>query len=309
MRAVPKSRRRMQNNIAFWTFFGPFFAGLLLFVYVPVFWGFALSLFEARVTITPQQFVGLANYIYMLTDPEFIHSLVTFTIYALFIVPTTFAVALGLALLINSMKRGQAFFRSVVFMPTACSYVIASLVWRQSLFNSLPFGFVNMILRNFGVEPIAWLSKLTPPFYWVPLVTVRLWLQAGFFMIIFLAGLQEIPRELYEAALVDGARRGWQTFRNITLPLLRNTSVSILILLIIAAYQAFDEFYNLLGSFTGSGGLLTQVRPPLIYLYNTAFGSQNYGRGSAGAFIVTAIILIFTIIQGRLFGFGRAVES
>ena len=120
-------------------------------------------------------------------------------------------------------------------------------------------------------------------------------------MIIFIAGLQEIPRELYEAALVDGAKRGWQTFRYITFPLLRNASTAVLLLNVIAAFQAFDEFFNIM-----SGGNQILARPPLVYLYNIALSDQNYGYGSAGAIILTVIIVIFTLIQGRFLGFGRS---
>src|SRR5205807_10623500 len=115
-----------QANVAFLLFMAPLLLGLLVFTYAPLIWGIILSFFEARSTITPTQFVGLQNYIAMLQDPQFIHALVTFTIFAIFIVPTTFAFALGLALLVNTVKFGRGFFRSVFFIPTACSYVIAS---------------------------------------------------------------------------------------------------------------------------------------------------------------------------------------
>ncbi len=139
----------------------------------------------------------------------------------------------------------------------------------------------------------------TPPWYWMVLVTVRLWLQLGIYMIIFIAGLQDIPRELYEAAFVDGAKHGWQTFWSITFPLLRNASISILLLNVIAAFQAFDEFFNIM-----TGGNQILARPPLVYLYNVALTDQNYGTGSAGGIILTLIIIIFSLVQGRLLGFG-----
>src|SRR5258708_681924 len=136
----------------------------------------------------------------------------------------------------------------LIFLPTACSYVVASLIWRLSIFNGVRFGLANTVLGWFGIDNIAWLSTVSPPWYWLPIVTVRLWLQLGFYMILFIAGLQRISPTLYEAAYVDGANPGWQTFRFITLPQLRATSVAVLILNLIAAYQAFDEFYNLVGN-------------------------------------------------------------
>jgi multiple sugar transport system permease protein len=274
--------------------------GLIVFFYIPIIWGFVLSFADARATVTPARFVGLQNYITMLNDPDFIHSLVTFTIFAVFIVPATFACALGLALLVNNVKIAQGFFRSVFFLPTACSYVLASIVWKMSIFNGTYYGLANTLLHVFGKDAISWISSPTPPWYWLVLVTVRLWLQLGIYMIIFIAGLQDIPRELYEAAFVDGARKGWQTFWSITLPLLRNASVSILLLNIIAAFQAFDEFYNIM---TGGNAIL--ARPPLVYLFNVALTDQNYGTGSAGGVILILIIMVFSLIQGRLLGFGK----
>jgi len=291
---------QQRTTLVFWTFVGPLILGLIVFFYIPIIWGFVLSFADARATVTPARFVGLQNYITMLSDPDFIHSLVTFTIFAVFIVPATFACALGLALLVNNVKIAQGFFRSVFFLPTACSYVLASIVWKMSIFNGTYYGLANTLLHVFGKDAISWISSPTPPWYWLVLVTVRLWLQLGIYMIIFIAGLQDIPRELYEAAFVDGARQGWQTFWSITLPLLRNASVSILLLNIIAAFQAFDEFYNIM---TGGNAIL--ARPPLVYLFNVAFTDQNYGTGSAGGVILILIIMVFSLIQGRLLGFGK----
>jgi len=301
-KSVKRVRQRsLRTMLVFWGFVGPLILGLTVFFYIPIAWSFILSFADARATITPTGWVGLGNYLAMLNDPEFIKSLVTFTIFALFIVPTTLACALGLALLVNSIKFAQGFFRSVFFLPTACSYVLASIVWRMSIFNGSSYGLANTVRHAFGLDIIAWISSPNPPWYWLVLVTVRLWLQLGIYMIIFIAGLQEIPRELYEAALVDGAKRGWQTFRSITFPLLRNASIAVLLLNVIAAFQAFDEFFNIM-----SGGNQILARPPLVYLYNIALSDQNYGYGSAGAVILTFIIVIFTLIQGRFLGFGRS---
>jgi multiple sugar transport system permease protein len=298
------SRRKRQINqkttLIFWTFVGPLVLGLTIFFYIPIIWGLVLSFSEARATVSPTQFVGLQNYIAMLSDKEFTHSLGVFTIFALFIVPTTFAFALGLALLVNSIKFAQGFFRSVFFLPTACSYVLASIVWKMSIFNGSYYGLANAFLHIFKLDPITWISSPSPPWYWLVLITVRLWLQLGIYMIIFIAGLQDIPRELYEASYVDGARKGWQTFWSITFPLLRNTSVSVLLLNIIAAFQAFDEFFNIM-----TGGNQILARPPLVYLFDVALTNQDYGLGSAGGVILTLIIIVISLVQGRLLGFGR----
>jgi multiple sugar transport system permease protein len=284
---------------AFWLFVGPFVLGLVIFVFVPIVWSVVLSFSRAQNTVTPGDWVGLQNYLDLLRPGPFLSSLLTFTIFAAFIVPLTFALSLGLALLLNQVKVMRAFFRSVYFLPTACSYVVASLVWKLSIFNGVRFGLANTVLSWFGVDNIAWLATTSPPWYWLVIVTVRLWLQIGFYMILFLAGLQRISPELYEAAAVDGARNAWQSFRYITFPQLRATSVAVLLLLLINAYQAFDEFFNLLGN-------SSFARPPLVYLYYTAQFNQDFGHGTAGAVILALLIMIVTLGQGRIFGFGRA---
>ncbi|MEU4687120.1 carbohydrate ABC transporter permease [Streptomyces xinghaiensis] len=291
------------HALAFWLFTGPFLAGLLVFVYLPIGWSLWLSLFEARSTVTPTEFVGLENYLTMLSDGDFVRSLGTFTVFALFAVPLTYALSLGLALLVHRIRFMRAFFRSAFFLPTACSYVAASLVWKMSIFNGVRFGLANTVLGWLGADSVAWLASPDPPWYWLVIVTVRLWLQSGFYMILFLAALQNIPRVLYEAAAIDGARPGWQTFRYITLPQLRTTSSAVILLLLIAAYQAFDEFYNLLDKATWG-------RPPLVYLYNLALGeNQDYGLGSAGALLLALLICLVTLLQGRFLGFGRERDA
>ncbi len=286
---------------AFWLFVGPFVLGLLIFVYAPILWSVILSFNRAQNTVTPGHWVGLQNYVDLLRPGPFLSSLTDFMLFAVFIVPLTFGCALGLALLLQRVRIARAFFRSVFFLPTACSYVVASMVWKLSIFNGVRFGLANTVLGWFGIENVAWLGTPDPPLYWVVIVTARLWLQIGFYMILFIAGLQRIPTELYEAAEVDGAKPGWQTFWNITFPQLRATSVSVLLLLFIAAFQAFDEFLNLLGN-------SSFARPPLVYLYYTAIGDQNFGYGSAGAVILALLIMVVTLVQGKLFGFGKAAE-
>ncbi|MBC2906638.1 carbohydrate ABC transporter permease [Streptomyces cupreus] len=300
-----RSRRGLRGNPTanFWLFTGPFLIGLALFVYVPIGWSLWLSFFDARFTVTPSEFIGFENYQYMLTNDDFVGSLITFTVFAAFIVPTTWAFSLSLALLVNRLRFMQAFFRSVFFLPTAVSYVAAALIWKMSIFSGVRFGLMNTVLGWFGADGIAWLASPDPPWYWLVLVTVRLWLQAGFFMILFLAALQNIPQELYEAAAIDGAKRGRQTFWYITLPQLRATSTAVILLLLVQAYQAFDEFFNLLSNATWG-------RPPLVELYYIALGeNQDYGAGSAGAMILTLLICVVTLLQGKFLGFGRGDES
>ncbi|WP_129309287.1 sugar ABC transporter permease [Streptomyces sp. L2] len=294
---------RRRRALWFWVFVGPFALGLALFTYVPLLWSVGLSFFDAHNTVTPTHFVGLDNYTAMLGDDAFVDSLKTFLVFTAFIVPTTYVVSLSLALMANRVRWARAFFRSVFFLPAACSYVVAALIWKMSLFNGVRFGLANTVLGWFGTDPLPWLASTDPPWYWLVIVTVRLWLQAGFYMILFLAGLQRIDPALYEAAAVDGARPGWTVLRHITLPQLRATSVAVLLLLVINAFQAFDEFYNLLSD---SRGYPPYARPPLVYLYYTALGQgQNLGLGSAGAVILALVIAVVTLGQARWLKLGR----
>ncbi|NHN56021.1 sugar ABC transporter permease [Calidifontibacter sp. DB0510] len=299
------SRRRWTDNphLWFWVFVGPFFLGLAIFVLIPIGWSIWLSFYNAHNTVTPTEFVGFDNYRAMLGDPAFRSSLVTFVVFAAFIVPTTFVISLGLAVLLEATSWGRAFFRSVFFLPVACSYVVAALIWRHGIFTGISSGLANTVLGWVGLDPVPWLSVVHPPWYWLVITTVRLWLQVGFYMVLFLAALQRIPRHLYEAAALDGAT-GWKAFRYITFPQLRTTSTAVLMLLLVNAFQAFDEFYNILAT---PGGYPPYARPPLIYLYNIALGSvQDFGNGSAGAVILTLLIAVFALVQGKLTGLGRS---
>jgi multiple sugar transport system permease protein len=298
-------RGRQDRNVWFWVFVGPFFVGLLIFVYIPILWSVYLSFFDARNTVTPTKFVGLGNYAYLLRDEAFLSSMGTFTVFAVFIVPVTFAGSLALALLVNKARVAQAFFRSAFFLPTACSYVIAAMIWRLSFFNGARFGLFNTILRDLGFDNVNWLGGGNY-LYWVVLVSLRLWLQMGFYMILFLAGLQRIPTNTYEAAAIDGAV-GWKVFRYITLPQLKATSVAVLLLVLISAFQAFDEFYNTLISV---GGYPPFARPPLVYLYLISLGggTQDLGLGSAGTIILTAVIAIVGVAQLKILSFGSREE-
>ncbi|MFG2696849.1 carbohydrate ABC transporter permease [Kitasatospora sp. NPDC051984] len=305
-RTARAARASRSGRLAFALLTAPMLIGLGLFKYLAIGWSFLLSLSEARGSIALGHWVGLDNYRTLLADHAFRDSLLTILLFTAFIVPVTFAASLGLALLVHRVRRGRALLRTAFLIPTAVSYVAASLLWKMCLFNGLPTGVANLIGGWFGAEPVPWLQTVSPPLYWVVLVTLRLWLQVGFYMVLFLAGLQAIPREVYEAAALDGAS-GRRLLTGITLPMLRNTSVAVLMLLFIAAFQAFDEFYNLFSSgMSGTG--TAPVQTPLVHLYNTALGSQNYGVGSAGAFLLTALIVGVTLIQGRVTGFGRAGE-
>jgi len=301
--SVRRRRLRRETTLTFWLMVSPLVLGLLIFTFAPIVWGFLVSLFESRGTVSLKQFVGLANYQEILTDRAYLRSLVFISQFSVFMVPMTYLLSLLLAVLVQNASFLKGFFRTVFFMPTAISYVIAAMIWRMSIFSGLPYGLANMVSWVvFKADPLAWIGTVRPPLHFVVLISVRLWLQVGFYMIIFIAGMQDIPRELYEAAQVDGAQSKWTLFRYITFPLLRNTSIFVVLLNMIHAFQAFAEFYNILGTTWTGGALLSLARPPLVYLYQIAMGQQYYGRGTAGAFVLSALMIIATLIQSRLTG-------
>ncbi|MGV9303340.1 MULTISPECIES: carbohydrate ABC transporter permease [unclassified Nonomuraea] len=303
--ARPVRRARRTDWSAFGAFAlltAPMLVGLGLFKYIAIGWSFLLSFSDARGSVDLGSWVGLDNYAFLLEDEAFRSSMAGIVLFTIFIVPVTFGISLGLAVLLNGLRRGRAFFRTTFLLPAAVSYVVAALIWKMSLFNGLPSGVANTIGGLFGWDVRPWIASSDPPLYWIVIVTLRLWLQVGLYMILFLAGLQAIPGHLYEAAALDGASR-WRQFRHVTLPMLRNTSVAILMLILIAAFQAFDEFYNIF--VTAAGSSAAPVRPPLVFLYDSALKDQNYGVGSAGAFLLTLLIVLVTLLQGRLVGFGR----
>ncbi len=300
-------RQSTQAQLAFWVFVGPMIIGLTVFTFIPIVWGFLISLSDARSSVTIGDWVWLENYRYMIGNSEFRRSLVTILIFTAFIVPLTTAFALALAMLVNALTLGRGIFRTIFFIPTAVSYVVASLIWKTSIFTGVPSGFANTVVYWLsGSDPTSPVYNWVNEFTWYVLVSVRLWLQVGFFMIILIAALQNIPRDLYEAAYVDGGRPGWVTFVTITLPQLRNAIVAVVVLNLIGAFQAFDEFYNILSGGLATSANLNLARTPLIYTYQIAIANQEYGRGAAAGFILTAIIIAVTVVQGRLFGFGRS---
>jgi multiple sugar transport system permease protein len=301
-------RKRPEKAVAFWLLCAPMLAGMILFTIVPAVWGLVLSLSDSHGTLEVHRLVGLQNYRRILSDPDFLYSLLTISVFALLVVPVTYACSLGLALLVNRAKWGRGWFRTILFLPTSVSYVVASLVWKTSLFSGMPYGLANLALGHLGVAPILWIGTASPPWHWLVLVTVRLWLQVGFYVVIFLAALQEIPSALYEAAHIDSAG-AWPRFWHITLPQLRNTSTAVILLSLIAAFQAFDEFYNILGGGAGASlGNENLAVTPLMHLYNVALADSQYGRGSAGAFILTLLLLLATGLQWKFIGFGGAED-
>lgn len=271
---------------------------LVIFVFIviyPFLYAFWMSL-HAWPAFGAKQFIGLENYARMLQDPVFWQSLKVVFIWTLGVVPSIIITSLGLAIALNAKwLRGKSIFRTIYFVPVVTSMVASGFVWRW-LFEPT-FGVVNYALRSLGLPGPGWLATTT---WSLPAVmVVGVWKQIGYAMVIFLAGLQTIPKEFTEAGEIDGASP-FQVFRHITMPLLNPTIVFVVVILVIHAFGVFTIPYVMTaGGFTYGvpGGPLNSTRVFVIHIYDLAFRKFNMGYGSANAFVLLLLIMVVTLIQ------------
>ena len=288
--STPMARRRALWGLAL---VAPNIIGLMFFFGIPVLLAFATSLQEWNGLRDPV-FIGLGNFERLVVDQNFWQSLrVTLTLMAL-AVPTGMTLALAAALLLNQQLRGRTIFRTIYFLPVVTSTVAASAVWTW-IFQPR-YGLVGTVLSPFGLRDLNWLTR--PDLILIPVAVVIIWQRLGFDMILFLAGLQNIPRQLYEASIIDGATR-WQRLRFITLPLLSPTTFLVSVLSVIGAFQIFDQVY-IMTARTTRGGVGNSATTLSLYLYETAFTQSQIGYSSAIALALFVITLVVTLIQLRL---------
>jgi multiple sugar transport system permease protein len=282
--------RRGQQWLVGYGFLLPDVIGLAVFVGLPILGAFYLS-FHDWTGIGVREFAGLENYETLIQDKAFLHSLKITAIYTFSFVPLLYILALALALLVNQGLALTGFFRSAFFAPFMVSLVVASVVWSFMLQD--PAGVINTVIGLFGIEPQPWLGSTR--FALISVILVTLWQAVGYSMIIFLAGLQDIPRVYYEAARIDGAG-AWARFRHITLPLLKPTTVFVLIISFIGAFQLFDPIFVMT-----QGGPADATETTVYYIYETAFEFLQLGYASALSVVLFAIILIVSLLQLRVF--------
>ena len=282
-----KVKYRKSEVISGYLFILPSLVIFITFMIIPIFMGLYISLTDYDGFKT-MNFVGLQNYTAMFRDSYFLVSFKNNIVYTLFTVPGTLILSLLLAVAVNKGIRGSSVFKTVFFFPYITSMVAVGIIWTL-LFNPT-VGPINNFLKSIGIaNPPGWLLSTKSALPAVMIVTVWKW--AGYYMIIFLAGLQGIPKQLYEASEVDGAS-GLTKFFHITLPLLSPTTFLILILLIINSFQVFD-LINIMTE--GGPGRATNV---LVYrIYQEGFKYMHFGYASAEAYFLFAIILIITGIQ------------
>lgn len=270
---------------------------VVLFV-VPVLRALQYSFYYWPLGVPEKEFLGLENYRRLFTEDKIflisIWNTVRFTVGTL---APALALAMGLALILNQpWLKGRGLFRTIYFIPVVSSLVAVGFVWRWLLEPS--FGLVNYLLRLIHIHGPGWLAS---PVWAMPgVMLMSIWRDLGYYMVIFLAGLQTIPRELQEAAMVDGAN-AWQRFWKITLPLLNPTIVFSAVIGVIGGLQLFTAVYVMTSSSTLlPGGPLNSTRPMVLHIVESAFRSQNIGYASAAAFVLFVMILIFSLLQIRL---------
>nr|WP_026281003.1 sugar ABC transporter permease [Paenibacillus massiliensis] len=282
-------KEKLKRSLAPYLFVLPNFVIFLTFIVIPAFVGFVYS-FHEYDGLNEMEFLGLQNYAAVLANGEFWASLGRTGLYAAVVVPGIYALSLGIALLLIREVRLKGLFRASIYWPTMISYIIVGLTWKWIFGDS--FGILNHILNTVGFGSIGW---LTDPFYAnLSVIIATLWSRVGFFMVIFIAGLQSIPVDMYEASSLDGASR-WRTFRDITLPMLKPTSLLVFMVALIDAFKAYPLMFALTGG--GPGKETTFI---VQYIYEIGFSKQELGMASAMSVILFVIIGAFTALQFRL---------
>jgi multiple sugar transport system permease protein len=287
---------RRRETMWAYAFLGPAFFFLLVLVMFPILFAFWISLHDWSLIPRDFPFIGLANYAEAVTDDLTIKSFENTLIYTIGAVPVSMILSLSLALIMNQEKLPfRTLFRTVYFVPVITSWVAVSFVWVW-MFEPR-WGAVNSFLRIFGITGIKWLAS--PQWALPAIMIVAIWKGLGYNMVIFLAGLQGIPREMYEAAEIDGANR-WNRFWSITLPLLNPTIVFITVTAVIGSLQVFTPAVVMTTVQGEAGGPINSTRVMVYHIYATAFRYTRLGYGAALAFLLFALILIVTIVQLRV---------
>jgi len=267
-------------------FVGPFLALYSFLLILPLLMGIVISFYRADL-FGSRLWVGADNYVRLAADPIFHAALLNTFLLTLLIVPTLTVLTLALAMALNRATRGAAIFRGLFFSSSVLSVTIVTLIWRFVLTPDA--GLIAKVLALFGVEPIPFLSH---PQLSIPAIAITtIWWSLGLPMMLFLAGLQQVPGDLYEAAALDKASR-WTTFRRVTLPSIRRTTIIVVMLQTAGQLQIFGQAQLLT-----SGGPAGSSRPVVLFIYEAAFGRWELGYATAAAEVLFLLVLGVTALQ------------
>ncbi|MDF2959724.1 MAG: binding-protein-dependent transport system inner rane component [Paenibacillus sp.] len=287
MISIKRKKWNGYEQLLAWLFLLPYLFFYLWFMFYPILKGFIISLNKWTIGLDPQ-FIGLKNYEVMFKDVQFWQALWHTVYFVLISTPSLVVVGLILALIVNAGLKGTTFLRSAFFLPHILSISVISSIW---VFVLQPYtGLVNSILHRFGfAEEIFWLNDAN--LAWISILVATVWWTVGFNMVLFLAGLQEIPDDLYEAARIDGAN-GWDCFLNITIPSLRGVIALIVVLQSIASFKLFGQPWIMT-----QGGPGTATRTLVQYIYETGFRRNDMGLASAMSYVLFMVMILFAVIQ------------
>jgi multiple sugar transport system permease protein len=291
----PLSRRRLREQLIGWGFALPFVVVFTLFMAGPILASLVMSFtdFGLRDLRNPlgTDFVGLANYQALLEDPKFRKAMINTAYFVVVGVPLTLFLGLAVALALDrGIKRFRTLFRVGYYLPVVTSIVAIAVVWRFLL--NPDQGLINLLLAQAGIQGPSWLAD--PMLAMPSIIAMAAWRNLGLAMIVFLAGLQTIPAQLYEAAAIDGAGR-WQAFRNVTLPLLRPTILFLVVITTIGYLQLFEEPFVMT-----EGGPLDQTLSISMYMYQQGFEFFKQGYAAAIAWILFILVAIVAVVQIRV---------
>ncbi len=284
-----KMSLKTRNAVKGYLFLVPNIIGFAIFTFIPIVASFVLS-FTSWDGFSELEFIGFENFIRLFSDDIFKISMWNTLVFTLVSVPVTLVIALAVAMLLNKGIKGVKVVRAAFFLPYITAAIAVAVVWQLLYHPTL--GPINQFIMLFGVEnPPKWLSGTSTAM--LSVIIMYVWKMIGYYMIIFLAGLQGVPKQLYEAADIDGANR-WEKFRNVTLPMLSPVVFFTLIIALINSFKVFTEIYALTG---GGPGHSTNV---LVYnIYVEAFQKYNLGYASAMSYVLALIIITITLIQFR----------
>ena len=287
----PATRRRLAGHLTSYGFLAPYMVVYLVFLLVPVFWSLWLSLRQGGL-LSPTTFVGLSNFVNVWSDELFKTAVVNTLKYTALVVPLAMLLSLILALLIHEMHRfWQNVVKVALFLPMVSSVVALSIIWKAILSPTREAP-LNLLVGLIGIPPQNWLGN--PQLVIPAIVAFEIWRGYGFWIILFLAGLDAIPLDLYDASRVDGAN-AWQILWRITLPLLRPTFLFLSVMGLIWNFQLFDAVYMLT-----SGGPANSSATVVWYVYRNAFHFEQLGYAATMGILLLLVILALTLIQFRL---------
>lgn len=278
-----------QNNINSYILVSPYLLHVLVFVLFPVAFSLFLTFHEWNI-IGPMKYVGASNYEKLLMDQYFLKSVRNTLVFLSIHIPLQIVIAIGIAVILNQKLWFRAFFRGAFFMPVVVSGVVITILWQQ--LYGYEFGTINSLLMWMGFEKIGW---LVDPAWAMPSIAIMAtWKNVGLYIILFLVGLQSVPKSLYEAADLEGATK-WQQFWHITVPVINPTIVMVIILSTIGGFSLFIEPYVMTG-----GGPLNSTLSSVLYIYKQGFFYYHMGYAATLGLVFAILILFVVFIQRKV---------